>query len=227
MSNEHRWKPRTVPPLLVEQYVRDGWWTDDTLGGKVGQWLTAAPTVAVHIHSRTNEWHGTYADIDHEARRVVALLRDEGIEPGAVVAFQLPNWREAIVSFAALAMGGYILVPIVHIYGRREVSFILDECGAAAYISPAAYGHVDYAAIVDSGAPAVLRLHVVVGEGDDLPAPAGVRRIGWSEVAACDPIVGVVPTESSDVVVLAYTSGTTSDPKGVIHDHRTLLSELR
>jgi acyl-CoA synthetase (AMP-forming)/AMP-acid ligase II len=36
-----------------------------------------------------------------------------------------------------------------------------------------------------------------------------------------------VQVDPTDVVVLAYTSGTTSDPKGVIHDHRTLLSELR
>ena len=36
------------------------------------------------------------------------------------------------------------------------------------------------------------------------------------------------PTPAADeVAVLAYTSGTTSDPKGVIHDHRTMLSELQ
>ena len=54
------------------------------------------------------------------------------MQPGEAVAFQLPNWREAVVSFAALALGGYVLVPIVHIYGRREVAFILEQSGAAA-----------------------------------------------------------------------------------------------
>ena len=122
MTAAHTWTRRTVPAELVDRYEREGWWTDATLGGKVAEWLAAAPDTTVNIHSRTNEWHGTYADIDDEARRLIALLRSEGLEPGDVVAFQMPNSREAIVSFCALAMGGYVLVPIVHIYGRKEVA---------------------------------------------------------------------------------------------------------
>ncbi len=170
-TSGRRWRSRRVPAALVERYVAEGWWTDATLGDRVAGWLAAAPDTPVHIHSRTHGWHGTYADVDDEARRVVALLRTEGIEPGAVVAFQLPNWREAVVSFAALAMGGYVLVPIVHIYGPKEVGFILDECGADAYLSPAGYGHVDNLQIVQQHAPDSLRLHVVTG---DVPGSAPV-----------------------------------------------------
>ena len=224
---ETRWSLRTVPGHLQERYVSEGWWTGATLGGRVAEWLAAAPDAGVHIHSRTRDWHGTYADIDGEARRLVSLLRREGIEPGEVVAFQLPNWREAVVTFAGLAMGGYVLVPITHIYGRKEVSFILEECGAVAYISPTAYGHVDYAEIVDSSSPTGLRLHLVVGDGADQPAPEGVRQVGWHELAGCDPAAELPQLADNDVAVLAYTSGTTSDPKGAIHDHRTLLSELQ
>ena len=53
------------------------------------------------------------------------------------------------------------------------------------------------------------------------PGSAGSRSIATSRPA--DAPDG----RADDVAVLAYTSGTTSDPKGVIHDHRTLLSELR
>lgn len=221
-----RWVPRAVPGHLVQRYVRDGWWSDATLGGRVAEWLDGAPGTEVHIHSRTHEWHGTYAEVDAEARRLVAFLLGEGIEPGAVVAFQLPNWREAVVVFAGLAMGGYILVPITHIYGHREVSFILGECGAEAYISASAYGHVDYAEIVDNHAPASLRLHLVVGSRADRPAPEGIRRMAWAELESCRPASELPASAADEVAVLAYTSGTTSDPKGAIHDHRTLLSEL-
>ena len=133
---------------------------------------------------------------------------------------------EAIVSFAALSMGGYVLVPIVHIYGRKEVAFILAECGADAYIAPPAYGHVDYTAIVDESALAGLRVHVVVGDGADRPAPDGVRRIAWDRLASIDPVDDLPAPNADEVAVLAYTSGTTSDPKGVVHTHRTMLSEL-
>lgn len=227
MTTEVRWSLRAVPAELADRYRAEGWWTDATLGGSVADWLRATPDTAVNVWSRSREWHGTYADLDVEARRVVTLLQQHGIAPGSVVAFQLPNSREAVVSFAALAMGGYVLVPIVHIYGRKEVSFILRESGAVAYVSPVAYGHVQYVDIVDQEPPPALRLHVVVGDDECAPAPHGVERVRWSASSDLAPTVELPAVQADAVVVLAYTSGTTSDPKGVIHDHRTLLSELR
>jgi len=218
---------RRVPPDLERAYIDGGWWTEDTLGALVARQLAAHPASTVAIWSRSRPWQGSYAEIDSEARRLVTLLQDMGVRPGEAVAFQLPNWREAVVSFAALALGGYVVVPIVHIYGRKEVAFILEQSGAVAYISPLAYGHVDYGAIVETAAPAALRLHVVVGAAEALPSPAGVARIGWAACAERKPAIHLPAVRPEDVAVLAYTSGTTSDPKGVIHDHRTMLSELR
>lgn len=222
-----RWPVREVPVDLRARYLADGWWTDDTLGALIDQFLTAHPDAEMHVWSETNAWHGTYGDVHTEALRMIAALRVAGIQPGDVVAFQLPNWREAIVSFYALAMGGYVLVPIVHIYGAKEVRFILGQCGARAYVSADRFGHVDYLDIVD-GAPAGdvpdLALHVVVGEatGSDR-----LERIGWDAVAAAEPAAFTDASNPEDVCVLAYTSGTTSDPKGVMYTHRTLGAELQ
>ena len=131
------------------------------------------------------------------------------------------------MSFAALALGGYVLVPIVHVYGRKEVSFILEESAAAAYVSPLSYGHVDYGEIVATAAPGSLRLHVVVGEGDGGARRSGPARAPWDACTGRAPAAELSRVRPDAVAVLAYTSGTTSDPKGVIHDHRTLLAELR
>lgn len=222
-----RWRVRRVPTDLQRAYVDGGWWTDETLGAMVARQLAAHPSSKVSIWSRSREWRGSYADVDVEARRLVALLRARGIQPGEAVAFQLPNWREAVVSFAALALGGYVLVPIVHIYGRKEVGFILEQSGAAAYISPIAYGHVDHLAIVEAAAPASLRLHVVVDDSGRSSAGSRVPRVAWRDCAQQKPATDSPNVRSDDVAMLGYTSGTTGDPKGVIHDHRTLLSELR
>jgi acyl-CoA synthetase (AMP-forming)/AMP-acid ligase II len=223
---DRRWNVRRVPPDLERAYVDGGWWTDDTLGALIARQLALHRAAAVAVWSRSRSWQGSYADIDDEARRLVTLLRDMGVQAGAAVAFQLPNWREAVVSFAALALGGYVVVPIVHIYGRKEVAFILEQSGAVAYISPLAYGHVDYGSIVEA-APASLRLHVVVGDGEVPPSGAGPTRIAWAACAARKPAIDLPTVHPEEIAVLAYTSGTTSDPKGVIHDHRTMLSELR
>ncbi|MGH0029554.1 MAG: AMP-binding protein [Myxococcota bacterium] len=222
-----RWPLRRVPHELASRYVESGCWTDETLGALTARQLAAHPSARVAVWSRVRGWQGTYADVDDEARRLVTLLRELGVEPGEAVAFQLPNWREAVVSFAALAMGGYVLVPVVHIYGRKEVAFILEQSGAAAYVSPARYGHVDYAGIVAEAAPATLRAHVLV-DADGLPeGPAGVSRVAWEACRDREPARELPGVRSDAVAVLAYTSGTTGDPKGVIHDHRTLLAELR
>ena len=220
------WPQRRVPASLQEHYEATGWWTDRTLGAMVAQALAATPSSTVNIWSRTREWHGTYADIDVEARQLVALLQHAGVQPGEAVAFQLPNWREAVVAFAALAMGGYVLIPIVHIYGHKEVSFILQQSSAVAYISPMSYGHVNYADIIDQAEPDSLRAHIVVGEEPLGAAPQRVGRLAWGDADALSPVVELPQVDAEEVVVLAYTSGTTSDPKGVIHSHQTLLSEL-
>lgn len=222
-----RWQPRPVPPALARAYVDSGWWTDDTLGALVARQLAKHPAATIAVWSRARPWQGAYGDVDDEARRLVALLRELGVQPGDAVAFQLPNWREAVVSFAALAMGGYVVVPIVHIYGRKEVAFILEQSGAVAYVSPLAWGHVDYGAIVETAAPASLRVHVVVGDAAPPPGPFGITRLPWAACAEREPAAELPRVHAEDVAVLAYTSGTTSDPKGVIHDHRTMLSELR
>ena len=109
------WPVRPVPGLLRERSVQTGAWTIDTLGALVDRSLTAVPDAGIHIWSESRPWHGTYTDIHAEGAPSPPARCAAGLEQGDVVAFQLPNWHEAVVAFYALAMGGYVLVPIVHI----------------------------------------------------------------------------------------------------------------
>jgi acyl-CoA synthetase (AMP-forming)/AMP-acid ligase II len=235
-----RWPVRDVPRELRERYLADGWWRADTLGDVVERSLRGFPSATVTIWSDTRPWHGTYAGVHEEALQLAAALRSAGFAPGDPVAFQLPNWREAVVAFYGLAIGGFVLVPIVHIYGSKEVRFILAESGARVYVSADGFGHVDYLEIVDgasTGELPDLALHVVVTDaGDPRPRAAAerVRRVAWDDFVGAPTVVAPAavatvtpPVEPDDVCVLAYTSGTTSAPKGVIHTHRTLCAEIR
>ena len=90
------------------------------------------------------------------------------------------------------------------------------------------FGHVDYLDIVDgarAGELPDLTLHIVVGEATPTPH-ASVRRIGWDAVDAAAAAGAIAAADPDAVCVLAFTSGTTSDPKGVMHTHRTLLAEV-
>ncbi len=238
MNHVRQWTPRLIPAELRERYLAEGRWTNDTLGGLVERCLGGSPATKIGVWSTVRPWHGTYDDVHIEARRLLTVLTEAGLEPGDVVAFQLPNWREAIVSFYALALGGFVMVPIVHIYGPKEVRFILAQSGARAYISADRFGHVDFVEIVDGAGGASddlpeLTFHVVAGDAEGIVAgdaegqpPVGIGRVGWSAVDAAAPAATLPRPNPDDVCVLAYTSGTTSDPKGVMHTHRTLLAEL-
>jgi acyl-CoA synthetase (AMP-forming)/AMP-acid ligase II len=218
---------RTTAPELRERYLSEGFWTDDTLPAWLTRAVAAAPDAVFAVHSDIRPARRSFSQHLDEARRLQAALAARGLRPGDVVAYQLPNWSEAVTCLFGLALGGFVSAPIVHIYGRREVEFILANSGARAYVSADAFGHVDYVGIVDALASDLdpLELHVVVS--DVAPPPVvGVERVAWQDFVAVAPARTAAVCDPDDVCVLAYTSGTTSDPKGVLHTHRTLLAEM-
>ncbi|WGL54000.1 AMP-binding protein [Nocardioides sp. BP30] len=198
-----------------------------------GHTLPAALTAAalrfadgtVHVHSPGRGITATVGELYDEARRVAGRLQAGGIGPGDVVAVQLPNCREAIVAYEAVLLTGATLLPIVHIYGPREVEFVLAESGARAIVMVDRWGSTDYAARVPSLRRQVETVETVVMIGGAVP-----DTVAWSD-AMGDPVSGAVlePVEPDEgaVAVLSYTSGTTSAPKGVQHSHAGLLAEIR
>jgi non-ribosomal peptide synthetase component E (peptide arylation enzyme) len=83
---------RHVPVELVKRYEQEGWWTQDTIGQLLAPALKAAADASFRVHSAVRPWSGTYGDVEQVARKLAAGLRDRGVAPGDVVAFQLPNW---------------------------------------------------------------------------------------------------------------------------------------
>jgi acyl-CoA synthetase len=217
---------RTVPQHLRARYRREGLWTDDTLGSLIDGCARARPDLAVRIWSAERPYSAPLGTIHEQARRLAAGLRAAGLEPGDVVAFQLPNWAEAAVTFFALSMLGVVLVPIVHSYGQREVGFILRQSGARALVTADRFGRLDYAATLARLRPELPDLdRVVMVAAAGSVFPAGV--VSFADVASGPPMPGVPMVDPDGPAVIAYTSGTTAEPKGVIHTHRSLLAEIR
>jgi acyl-CoA synthetase (AMP-forming)/AMP-acid ligase II len=154
---------------------------------------------------------------------VAGGLRAVGVQPGDPVAFQLPNWVEAAATFWAIALLGAVPVPIVHFYGPKEVAFILEQSQAQVLVTADQFGHLDYLANLETFRSRLdaLREVFVVGER----VSAGTHPFG--HLADSDPLDGPVATDPSAPALIAYTSGTTADPKGVVHSHRTIGFEIR
>ena len=96
------------------------------------------------MHSDVRPWAGTFGDVELVARRLAAGLRERGVGPGDVVAFQLPNWMEAAAVFWASAFLGAVVVPIVHFYGRKEVGYILDAVGPRVFVTAERFGRMEF-----------------------------------------------------------------------------------
>ncbi len=207
-------------------YLANGWWTDDTLGQLLASARADHGDREFRIHSELRPWAGRLGDVFDEGSRLAAGLQSRGIGPGDIVAFQVPNWIEAAVTFSAGAMLGTVLVPIVHFYGAKEVGYILKESGAKALVTAARFGHLDYLANLERVRPDLSELELVAVV--DGPAPAGcVPFEQLVDAGARAPLAGPAPVDPMAPAAIAYTSGTTADPKGVIHLHRTLVGEIR
>ncbi|HEX9776324.1 MAG TPA: AMP-binding protein [Actinomycetota bacterium] len=165
----------------------------------------------------------SYRELFQRGQNLAGALHGLGLRKGDVLAMEMPNWIEGCVTYLACAALGVIVVPIIHIYKAKEVRFILQQSGAKVFVCPQTTMGIDYLALADDVRPDCPDLLHVLIVGDD----AG-EHTRFADVEAAGTADFPRPEISPDEPhILAYTSGTTADPKGVVHSHNTLFSELR
>ncbi|MCQ9182726.1 3-phosphoshikimate 1-carboxyvinyltransferase [Streptomyces sp. IBSBF 2953] len=193
-------------------------------------------TAVVDVRSDRDEMI-TWGELAERVDRAAALLLRLGVRPGENVAYQLPNRVEFVVlSLAALRIGA-VCCPVIPFFRKREVGFVLRRSGARVLVVADRHrsrlpAEEVLDLVAEDGSDLNLE-HVVVlataGGSARLPeSPTGGPTVhDWAQAlsaATVDRAVldALAPTPEMTAQLL-FTSGTTSEPKGVTQPTRNLV----
>ena len=166
----------------------------------------------------------TYGELAKLAERFAAALVELGVEPGEVVSFQLPNWWEVAALHLGCVRIGAVANPIITILRAREVGFILGRARSRVCVVPSEFRGFDHAAMLDELRAELPALeHVFVcGAGFE----SYFCDTTWEDKHPAAELDARRPAPG-DPAQLMFTSGTTGEPKGVVHSHDTMDVGLR
>jgi cyclohexanecarboxylate-CoA ligase len=203
-----------------DHFREAGYWLDKTVDQLLTEAAASTPDKVSIVADRADRDQArrfTYRELEGLAERAASALRKLGVGPADVVTVQLPNWWEFVVTAFACSKIGAIMNPVMPILRERELLYILNFCEAKVFIVPKLYRGFDYSAMAEGmrgELPHLKHLIVVDGEGD-----SSFERA----LLAAEPVGRPARLRPDDMSVLMFTSGTTGEPKGVIHTSNSLI----
>jgi O-succinylbenzoate-CoA ligase len=184
------------------------------IGSMLRQRATVSPRLEAYVEPSTNV-RMNYAEMNALANRCANLLTSLGIRAGDRVALLMPNSVEFCCLFYGAAKIGAVAVPLNTRLAAPEVDFILSDSGSKVVI----YGEAS-ATVVDAIKAETDSTCTV---SDWVPAGGSIDSLGERlEAAAAKEPTGEYG--GADNLFIMYTSGTTGNPKGVVHTHDSVHS---
>ena len=198
-----------------------GYWLDKTVDELLTEAVATVPDKVAIVADRADRDQArrfTYRELNELADRAASSLLRLGVVSGDIVTVQLPNWWEFVVTAFACSKIGAVMNPVMPILRERELRYILNFCQAKVFIVPRSYRGFDYSAMAQGMRAELPHLkHVIVADGE---GETGFERMLLSSESVRLP-PGLRP---DDMAVLMFTSGTTGEPKGVMHTSNSLIA---
>ena len=202
-------------PKTARRYYDAGWWQNETMYMLAAQHARVRPQAYALRDSRVRL---TWAQLVGWVDALAADMYVAGIKRGQRVSVWLPNRVEAAVVFLACSRNGYVCNPSLHQnYTVGEIVTLMERIQTAALFAQAGYGADADQVDVFAAAKA-------------LPALKRAYRLDAGDFPGLNPTPTSLPpvdTDPDKIVYLAFTSGTTGMPKGVLHSDNTLLANGR
>lgn len=170
----------------------------------------------------------TFRQLEEKVSTARAALAAAGIRKGDHVGLCLGNSTEWVIIFLAVGSLGAVTVPVNTRFVAHEMAYALKQSRVSTLITCDRFLKIDFIAMlrdicpgVDAKLPhdALPDLKQVLVVGQDIP---GAAR-SWNSLCNSNPQPVAPCDEPDDVLLIQYTSGTTSFPKGVLLRHRNML----
>lgn len=205
----------------LEEERRRGIWPYRVITDYFDRWVAERPdatAVIAHTCEDGTLTTLTYAELNGQVEKIAAGLTALGVKRGDIVAYQLPNWWQFPALILACTRIGAVNNPLMPIYRRRELAFMLSHSAARVLIAPTrfrSFGHGALALELRDEVPTLEHVLLIGGEGE--------TSFEARCLAAAPGRALATRAEPDDPTQLLFTSGTTGEPKGVVHTSNTLL----